>query len=71
MLMIHHALHGTNIDNCPTDRLLAAQLLDELSTHIKSTEVSENLVLSHYSSKAIVNRYPENISLLNQSSDVF
>ncbi len=68
-LMIHHALHGTSTDNRPTDRQLAAQLLDELSAHIKRDYKDESLVLSHTSSSAIVNRYPENINLINRSGE--
>ena len=69
MLIIHHALHGTTIDNRPKDRHLAAQLLDELSSYIKRDDKSESLVLSHTSSNAIMNRYPENINLLNRSGE--
>ncbi len=59
MLIIHHALHGTDKDCQPKDLSLAAKLLDELSYHIKADEMDDFLVLSHVASKTIVGRYPE------------
>ncbi|WP_444995367.1 hypothetical protein [Aliikangiella sp. IMCC44359] len=59
MLIIHHALHGTNQDCRPKNLELAAQLLDELSHHIKNNDESEHLILSRQSSRAVVERYPE------------
>ena len=59
MLIIHHALHGSDKDCRPKDRQLAAQLLDELSYYIKSDIEDDHLVLSHLVSGAIVVRYPE------------
>jgi hypothetical protein len=59
MLIIHHALHGSDKDCRPKDRELAAQLLDELSHYIKSGIEDDRLVLSHPVSNAISVRYPE------------
>ena len=62
MLIIHHALHGTDEDCRPKDQQLAAQLLDELASHIKSGDEYEKVVLSGITSAAIVTRYPEKIT---------
>jgi hypothetical protein len=59
MLIIHHALHGSDKDCRPKDHQLAAQLLDELSSYIKSDIEDDCLVLSQLVSGAIVERYPE------------
>ena len=62
MLIIHHALHGSE-DGCrPKDQQLAARLLDELASHIKNGAQYEKVVLSRIVSGAIVTRYPEMIS---------
>ncbi len=61
MLIIHHAIHGSDDSYQPTDRKLAAQLLDELSVHIKENTKSESdecVMLSNGVSRAILERYP-------------
>ena len=58
MLIIHHALHGADDQICPKDLKLAAKLLDELSSHIKSDD-NDHVMLNHDISSAIVDRYPE------------
>ncbi len=62
MLIIHHALHGTEEDCRPKDQQLAAQLLDELSSHIKNDDQYEKVVLSKIVSGTILTRYPEMVS---------
>ncbi len=62
MLIIHHALHGTEEDCRPKDQQLAAQLLDELSSHIKNDDQCEKVVLSEIVSGTILTRYPEMVS---------
>jgi hypothetical protein len=60
MLIIHHALHGSDDDSQPRDRELAAQLLDELSSHIKNSKdpnEDDCLILSNGVSQAVLNRY--------------
>jgi len=59
MLIIHHALHGTDVDCRPKDSQLAAQMLDELANHIKNSDEYDHVVLSKGVSNAIVARYPE------------
>ena len=61
MLIIHHALHGTDKKYQPRDRELAAKLLDELSSHIKTSDDNSEkdcLTLSYETSQAVVQRYP-------------
>ena len=68
MLIIHHALHGTDDKFQPKDLRFAAQLLDELSTYINNISESNDssndnqddcLVLSRDASKKIAARYPK------------
>lgn len=59
MLIIHHALHGSEEAHRPKDLQLAAQLLDMLSVHIKDCAEKDCLVLSHTVSSTIMSRYPE------------
>ena len=59
MLIIHHALHGSDKDCRPKDRELATQVLDELSCYLKSDVEDDCLILSHPVSNAVVVRYPE------------
>ncbi len=59
MLMIHHALHGSD-ENCrPKDREFATKLLEELSFHIQNTDEDDFLILSHTVSENVARRYPE------------
>ncbi|MCF6193288.1 MAG: hypothetical protein L3J46_03010 [Kangiellaceae bacterium] len=62
MLMIHHALHGTDESCRPKDQPLAAHLLDELANHITKCDEYEKVVLSHVVSSALMIRYPEMIA---------
>ncbi|MGX5174940.1 hypothetical protein ACUR5C_13040 [Aliikangiella sp. IMCC44653] len=71
MLIIHHALHGTERACQPIDKDLASQLLIELSVHLKTADepyqlTLENMVLSQSTSSRVVERYPE--MLPNQGS---
>ena len=62
MLIIHHALHGTDKAHQPKDRQLAAQLLDELSFHVKHLDENSEtdcLILKQDLSQTILDRYPE------------
>lgn len=62
MLIIHHALHGTDEKYQPKDRQLAAMLLDELANSIKNgnDENEEDcLILSRATSQAVMDRYPQ------------
>ena len=59
MLIIHHALHGTDVDCRPKDPQFAAKMLVELASHIKNGDEYEHVVLSNGASSAIVTRYPE------------
>ncbi len=66
MLIIHHALHGTNKACQPKDRQLAAKLLGELSFHMQKDNDDDCVILSHSLSKAVIVRYPEMLSTANR-----
>jgi len=59
MLIIHHALDGTDNDCRPKDLVLAGKLLEELTSHIKKHDGNDYLVLSKVVSNAVVVRYPD------------